>query len=100
MNIVQLILAAALVICLGLGITVFIQALAKKEGKRSLFQLAGIELVLFTIILLAFLVFFKSDSPTPLSIYIFMALIYTLLANIPIGLITVVIRALLRNKKS
>lgn len=91
MNLVQLILGVALLVCLGMGIAVFVKALSEKQGQKAVLQFAVIEASLFLLILLILLFSFKSDAS--FVAYVFMALIYTLLANIPLGIIALIIRA-------
>lgn len=91
MTIVQLILLIALLVCFGIGVYILAKSMRERGGRKTIFQFAAIEFILFFIILVTLSINFKSNSSIGLNI--FMSVIYTFLANIPLGLLALCIKA-------
>lgn len=94
---VQLIVGIALIVCLAFGLFIFIKSLSEKQGRHVLFQFAGIEALIFILIMLTLLILVKRIQSIP--VYIVISLIFTLFANIPLAIIAIIINFFIKKSR-
>ena len=88
-QLVQLVLGGATLVCVGIALIFFVKLVREKEGKRNLVKFFIIELLIFIATMLIMRI--ALGPVENISVFIIISLIYTVLANIPIGIIAGII---------